>query len=453
MKLKISEILKATGGKLLCGDETAVVRSFSTDSREIKSGTMFVPIKGERVDSHIYIKTVLETAAASFTQEENVSLPQDTSKPVILVKNTVTALQKAAAYYRDQFSIPLIGITGSVGKTTSKEMIALALSSSFNVLKTAGNQNSQIGVPLTVCRLKKEHEAAVVEMGVSIPGEMERIAQVAKPSCAVLTNIGVSHIEFMKSRENIMEEKLHIADYIAVDGPLFVNGDDDLLSTLKGKLKKNVMTFGMGFDCDFRATQLRPADNGTYFTYEGKGEREQVYVPAAGMHNVRNALVSLAVARYFGVDMESAVRAIASYKAPAMRQQFFKTENFTIIDDSYNASPDSVKGALDVLSDSGTQGQKIAVLGDMKELGNKSKESHFEIGQYAAKKGIDFLICVGEMSKNTCLGFGDEKSMWLDSNEKVIGFLKAKLKRDDIVLIKGSRSGKLDEIVAALKEM
>ena len=297
MRVKISDILKATGGKLLCGDENVVVTSFITDSRQGKAGAMFVPIRGERADGHDYIPTVLESpAAATFTDHE---IPTG-EKPIVLVKDCREALQKAAAWYREQFEIPVVGITGSVGKTTAKEMVAQALSASFRVLKTAGNQNSQVGVPITVCGLRKDHTAAVVEMGVSMPGEMGRIAAVVKPTCAVMTNIGVSHIEFMKTRENILKEKAHIADYLPVGGALFVNGDDDLLPTLKETLGNKVVTFGLGPNCDWRAHGLNEADKGTFFTCQSPtGEKTELFVPAAGEHNVRNALAAMAVARVY----------------------------------------------------------------------------------------------------------------------------------------------------------
>lgn len=261
MRLKLSDILKATGGTLLCGDENTAVTSFITDSRQAKAGAMFVPIRGERADGHDYIQSVLESGAAASFADHPVPTGE---KPVVLVKDCREALQKAAAWYRDQFSIPIVGVTGSVGKTTAKEMVAQALSAKFRVLKTAGNQNSQVGVPITVCGLRKDHTAAVVEMGVSMPGEMARIAAVVKPTCAVMTNIGVSHIEFMKTRENILKEKAHIADYLPWSGTLFVNGDDDLLPTLKETLGNKVVTFGLGPNCDWRAYSLKEADKGTF---------------------------------------------------------------------------------------------------------------------------------------------------------------------------------------------
>ena len=242
MRLKISEIVKAAGGKLLCGDGNTVVTAFSTDSRTVKTGVMFVPIRGEKTDAHVYIDSVFENGAAATFTDHEIPLRE---QPVVLVNDCRAALQKTAAYYRSQFELPIVGVTGSVGKTTAKEMIAQALTARFNVLKTAGNQNSQVGVPQTVFGLKKEHTAAVVEMGVSMPGEMARIAAVVKPTFAVITNIGVSHIEYMKTRENILAEKLHIADYLPEDGILFVNGDDDLLPALKDSCRRKVVTFGL----------------------------------------------------------------------------------------------------------------------------------------------------------------------------------------------------------------
>ena len=335
MRVKISDILKATGGKLLCGDEAVAVTSFFTDSRQAKAGAMFVPIRGERADGHDYIPAVLESpAAATFTDHE-IPLGE---KPIVLVKDCREALQKAAAWYREQFAIPVVGVTGSVGKTTAKEMVAQALTAKFRVLKTAGNQNSQVGVPITVCGLKKDHTAAVVEMGVSMPGEMARIAAVVKPTCAVMTNIGVSHIEFMKTRENILKEKAHIADYIPVDGALFVNGDDDLLPTLKETLGGKVVTFGLGPTCDWRAYGLNEADKGTFFTcLSPTGEKTEVFVPAAGEHNVRNALAAVAVAVEVGVPEEKAAAANVDTHAveKANRDSLFKYHIAKVEEDEF----------------------------------------------------------------------------------------------------------------------
>lgn len=452
MRVKLSEIVKACGGKLLSPSRSAgetVITGFSTDSREIKPGSMFVPIRGEKTDGHSYIPTVFQNGgSASFTDHE---LP-GTEGPLVLVSDCRTALQKAAAWYRGQFSMPVVGITGSVGKTTMKEMAAQALSAGFNVYKTPGNQNSQVGVPVTVCGFKKEHTAAVVEMGVSMPGEMARIAAVARPTCAVMTNIGVSHIEFMKTRENILREKSHIADHLPADGVLLVNGDDSLLPTLKNTCGHKVVTFGLSPQCDWRAVELREADKGTFFTcLAPSGEKWQLFVPAAGEHNVRNALAAMALAVTLGVPAEDAARAIGAYKAPAMRQQIMEANGLTLIDDSYNASPDAMYSALDVLASRKTEGKRVAVLADMLELGELAAQSHREVGRYAREKGIDLLVAIGPLSRETAEGYGEE-AQWFPDNQKAIAFLRESLSPGDAVLVKGSRGMKTEEIAGVLKE-
>lgn len=454
MRIKISEIVKACGGKLLCTGDAAfwegkVITGFSTDSRECKQGVMFVPVRGEKVDGHTYIDKAFENgASASFTDHELHS-PE---RPLVLVNDCRAALQKTAAWYRSQFEIPVVGITGSVGKTTAKEMVAQALTASFNVHKTAGNQNSQVGVPVTVCGLKKEHTAAVIEMGVSMPGEMARIAAVVKPTCAVMTNIGVSHIEFMKTRQNILAEKTHIADYLPEDGVLFVNGDDDLLPTLKDTCGHRVVTFGLSPRCDWRASGLNEADKGTFFTCQGPGgQQAEVFVPTAGEHNVRNALSAIAVAVFLGVPLADAVRAIGAYKTPPMRQQILSLSGLTLIDDSYNASPDSMRSALDVLASRNAEGKRAAVLADMLELGNFSREGHTAVGKYAREKGVELLVAVGELAKDIALGYG-ENAHWFATNGEAAEFLLSRLFPGDAVLVKGSRGMKTDEIVEKLKE-
>lgn len=450
MRMKISEIVQACGGKLLCGDPETAVTSFCTDSREAKPGAMFVPMKGEKTDSHQYIDGVLANgAAAVFTEQE---LPPK-EQPVVLVPSAVRALQKVAEVYRRGFTIPVIGVTGSVGKTTSKEMIALTLSSKLKVMKTQGNRNSQVGVPMTMFTLKKTDQAAVVEMGISMPGEMERIARVVRPTMAVISNIGVSHIEFLRTQENILAEKFHITDYIQPDGKIFVNGDDPLLAPLReSRQDKRIVTFGVNKSCDWHASELNAAEKGTFFTCEFQGKKTKVFVPAPGLHNVRNALASLAVAYELGVPAEDAVRAIASYKPPKMRQEVLEIDGVRIIDDSYNASPDSMKAALDILASMEITGRRVAVLGDMFELGDYAAISHFEVGKYAQEKGIDILAAIGEMAGETGKGFGRENFLHLNGNQQAAEYLRENLKPGDAVLIKGSRGMQMDEIVRRIYE-
>ena len=447
MKIKVSDIVKATGGSLITGSPDTVVSSFFTDSRNAAENGMFVPMFGDKVDSHRFIKDVLNTPdTSSFTMidlTENIDYSTSQSQAIVRVPDTLLALQQSAAYYRDQFDIPIIGVTGSVGKTSAKEMIALALSPMLNTLKTSGNRNSQTGVPLTICRLEKEHGAAVVEMGISMPGEMERLAKVVKPNFAVVTNIGTSHIEFLKTRENIMAEKLHIADFLSDKGILFVNGDDNLLASLK---RPGLVSFGVSEHCDFRGTSITQSPAGTQFICEYPGGKLSVSLPVLGIHNVRNALVSLAAAYSLGADIELAAKELAVYSPPAMRQQVLHLKNdITLIDDSYNASPESMHGALDILSSISGNSRSIAVLGDMLELGRRSETSHFEIGEYAFKTGVSQLFAVGNFAEDMCKGFGSNCICLPDANtaaDSVISFIKP----GDTVLVKASRGVGLDKL-------
>lgn len=445
MRMKISEIIQATGGKLLCGNPETIVTDFITDSRQAKKGAMFVPIKGERVDSHDFIKEVLDSdASSSFTEKEI----ETHEKPIILVNSSVKALQKTAEYYRKKFDIPIIGVTGSVGKTTTKEMVALALSAKLKVMKTDGNQNSQVGVAKTIFMLKKTDEVAVVEMGISMPGEMEKISKVARPNFVIISNIGISHIEYLKTQENILAEKFKIADYMPENGKAFVNGDDNLLAELKVSCKTHkIVSFGVNKGCDWRAEDIKSTEKGTFFSCMCKGKRVNVFVPAPGIHNVRNALAALAVSCELGVLCEDAIRAIASYKPPKMRQEIIDINGAKIIDDTYNASPDSVKAGIDILASMQTSGKRIAVLGDMFELGDYAQISHFESGKYAKEKGVDILVAVGEMASQTGKGFGDGEFKSFSDNEETSNFLKNNIKAGDVVLIKGSRGMKMDEII------
>lgn len=447
MKLTLSEIAAFCGGRLV-GDGDVTVTAFYTDSRQTQPGMMFVPIRGENTDAHRFIPQVFAAGAAATFSEVELEAP---AGPVIYVQDSRAALQAVAAGYRAKFTIPVIGITGSVGKTTTKEMVALAVSAGLKTMKTAGNANSQIGLPLTVMRLEPEDEAAVVEMGVSMPGEMARIAQVAKPTLAVMTNIGVSHIEFMKTRENIMAEKFKIADYLPVGGTVCVNGDDDLLSTLESTPEKQIVRFGFGENCQWRAVKADADVYGTHFTCVHDGKETEVYVPAAGEHNVRNALAALAVANAVGVSMEAAVRAIAQYEPPAMRQQIREAGGVTLIDDTYNASPDSMRAALKILADMKTEGKKYAVLADMLELGDYAERGHFETGAFAKANGIDVLVGVGPLAKHIVSGFDNaESSAWFASNAEAVDFLKAHIRPGDAVLCKGSRGMHTDEIIQVL---
>lgn len=446
MVLSLAEIARMTGGRLV-GDADATVTGFCTDSRQAAPGKMFVPIRGENVDGHKFIAQVFASGAEASFSETDISEPDGS---VVYVENSRAALQAVAKGWRERFSIPVIGITGSVGKTTTKEMVALAVAAGLKTMKTAGNANSQIGLPMTVLRISEDDEAAVVEMGVSMPGEMERIANTSRPTVAVVTNIGVSHIEFMKTRENIMAEKLKIAEYLPENGKIFVNGDDDLLSTLDVVYGHHVVSFGFGEGCDWHAVNVSADSLGTSFICRHDGMDTSVYVPAVGEHMVRNALAALAVADAVGVPVDAAAKAIAGYKPPEMRQRISEVNGITLIDDTYNASPDSMRAALGILGGLKVKGKKFAVLADMLELGDYAVKGHRETGEFAAKCGTDELICVGELARHIAEGFASPSHCHcFESNSEAITWLKAHIVSGDVLLCKGSRGMHMDEVIDA----
>lgn len=461
MKLSIKEILQATGGRLLGGNEDVCISGACIDSREAKAGALFVPIVGERVDAHRFLRNVLEgEASASFTSsKEAYESVKDLGKPVILVEDTLKALQDMATYYRSQFSIPVIGITGSVGKTTTKEMVAAALESKLRVLKTVGNRNSQIGVSLMMLELLPEHEAAVIEMGISEPGEMEKLVGIARPDLAAVTNIGVSHIGQLGSRENICKEKLRIAAAFSEEsGILFLNGDDVLLSQEKPE-KGRVMFYGISSECELWASDIETVGEETHFVFHYPDGEENIILPVLGRHNVGNALVALGIALQFGISPAEAKKGLARYRPIAMRGQIYEKNGYKVIDDSYNASPDSMKSGVQLLLEHKELARCFAVLADVLELGELSYACHYEVGQHIGTlrvegRSVDELVTVGQEAKAIAKG-AKEKNPAIqvhsfDSNEQAIAYLKENLRAGDGYYVKGSRGMHMDEVVAAL---
>jgi UDP-N-acetylmuramoyl-tripeptide--D-alanyl-D-alanine ligase len=451
MNMTVGEITAACAGRLLCGNPDTIITAVSTDSRKIESGALFVPIKGERADAHTFISATFAAGAAATLTQEHHSM--DDTHAWIRVEDTGEALRQIAAVYRKRFHIPFVGITGSVGKTTTKEMVALALSAGLNVMKTEGNFNSQIGLPLTMFNLTAQHQAAVIEMGISDFGEMDRLARIAAPDYAVVTNIGISHIEQLKTQLNIMNEKLHIIDHFHKGSILFLNGDDAMLAGLRGQLNAKIIYFGTQLWCDFRAENIRTTATSTQFTLFDTEEVGEVKLPVLGMHNVTNALAALAVAHTLGVPLSKAIVQLAGYQPLAMRQQIHHVNEVTVIDDSYNASPDAIKSSVEVLCSFHT-GKRIAVLADMLELGDFSQKAHFGVGTHAVESGVDVVITVGERAKEIARGAQSANPgivcFQCADNDEAIAKLKSILTGGDAVLIKGSRAMRTDQIVKAL---
>ena len=470
----VKDIVRAVGGSLLCGDENVQIDNFATNSGKAEPGLMFAPIVGERVDGHKYIESAFDCgASASLTQnEEAVAGLIDKwrslgiqPKPIVLAEDSVRAMQLTAKEYEGRLSLNKVGVTGSVGKTTTKEMIACALSGWLKVFKTAGNANSQIGVPVTIMNIAPDDEAAVIEMGMSEKGEMKRLATLLSLNAAVMTNIGVSHIEQLGSQENILREKWHITDAITEGGCIFLNGDDVLLKERADLCRNNyagvfgkednrklrICTFGHSADCDYRAENEYYDENGVGFDMLHGDVRIPVRLNVLGAHNVNNALVALAVAEFFGVDLRAAVKALEGYTGVAMRQHITKKDGAAYIDDSYNASPDSMKAGLNVLCQMPAD-YRIAVLADMLELGENTKEYHRQVGEYAGQSRVDELLLYGELARY--IGYGAEQYIGrikhFDTLGDITEYLKAEIKPGTAVLFKGSRGMKLNEVVDGL---
>ncbi len=446
VNMTANEISKAVNGTLF-GNCNAIVSDVQYDSREVKEGTLFVPIKGANVDGHKFIEDCFSKGAgASFTEND---VPEHSTNCYIKVENTLSALQKLSAYYRNKMKVRLIGVTGSVGKTSTKEMIAAGLSKGFDVMKTQGNKNSQIGLPMTMFDISENNDIAVIEMGMSEFGEMDRLADIARPDIAVMTNIGVAHIENLGTQENILKEKFRITKYFDKDGVLFLNGDDKLLKTLHGKQDFMTVTFGLNKDNDYYAEDIQSEGFNTKFVCCFGNNRVSMKIPALGEHSVKNALGAFAIGKYLGLDDEVIQEGLMTYKNAPMRQQIHEMKDFIIIDDSYNSSPDAAKVSLNVLK-SVTKGKSIAVLADMLELGEKAESEHYGVGKHIADIGIDTLITVGELSKYTAKGAGENgcKNIFsFEDNNNAYEQLEKIIEKDCAVLVKGSRGMHTDEIV------
>lgn len=414
MELTLKEIAEACGGKLYLknGEEgDRFVTSLVIDSRKIEPGGAFLATIGEKVDGHRFISRVYEDGAAlAITQKTPQQVQEETGLDCsewgsyVLVEDTLQALKDIAEAYRLKTGIPIVGITGSVGKTSTKEFIAGVLSEQYKVLKTEGNFNNEIGVPLTLLRIRPEHEIAVVEMGISDFGEMHRLSKMVRPNVCVITNIGQCHLENLKTRDGILKAKSEIFDFMAEDGEICLNGEDDKLGTL-GEIKGHKPHFfGLGGNLSEEVRASRIESHGLWgsdavLTFCSANEptvteQMEIHVPLPGTHMVLNAAAAACVARILGLSAEKIAAGIEKMQPVSGRNHLIRLERYTLIDDCYNANPASMRAAIDLLAMADTE--KVAVLGDMFELGEDSDALHGGIGEYAAAARIDRIICVGE---------------------------------------------------------
>lgn len=446
--MTIEDIIKATGGNLICGETDKIIENVITDSRYVTNGALFVPIVGDKFDGHDFINAAFDMgAAAALTHKDTEPL---VGKTIVRVDDTLKALGDIAGYYKERCNIPSVAVTGSVGKTTTKDMITGVLAQKYNTHKTQGNFNNEIGVPLTIFKIEKHHEAAVLEMGMNHFGEIERLAQIGKPDMAVITNIGESHIENLGSREGIFKAKMEIATQFTKDNTLIVNGDNDFLSKIKGMGEYKVVYFGIeNPDNDISAKNIRNNGlDGVMFTAVIDGAEYEVEVPVPGVHNVYNALAAISVGREFGVPMDKIVTGIKTFELTKMRMAIENNNGIRIINDCYNASPDSMKAAIGVLCDI-ENARKIAILGDMLEMGDFAKDAHYRVGKIVAENGADMLITGGENAKYIAQGARDNGLLNVVSFDKtleVCNFVKDEIKSGDAVLIKASRGMHFEDV-------
>lgn len=463
-KLSVKEIINAVSGELILCDkniDNICINSVCIDSNEVKNtkdkNILFIPLIGNRVDAHKFIESAFKSGAKLCLSSKSLNeLEIDKSKKYNIIKtlSTLEALQNIAKYYRSKFNIPIIGVTGSSGKTSTKDMISSALSQSLNILKTHGNQNNTIGLPLNILNLERNYDVAIIEMGIGEVGEMTKLAEVAQNNLAVVTNIGFSHIANFGSKDNILKEKLHITDYMPSGSTLFVNGDDPLLANLHNYKNFNIISFGTNTNCTYRAENIHITTENSSFDLRFNNKIQKITLHVPGKHNIFNALAAIAVGINLKLDIEKLITGISNYKNPSMRQNIYNINGAKIIDDSYNANPDSMKNAIDVLNILGKDKNKILLCADMLELGDFAEQAHFDVGKYAAQNGVSRIISLGELSKNIISGAksinSQIKAEAVISTEEAYYQLKNSLKPDDVVLIKGSRGMQLDKVVKKL---
>ena len=443
-ELTARAVLEATGGQANGPLPEGELTGITTDSRAIRPGCLFAAIPGARADGHDFIPQAAEMGAACVLCERFVDAPA----VQIRVPDTQAALRSIAAWYRGRFHIPFVGVTGSVGKTTAKEMIASVLSARFETLKTEKNFNNELGVPLTLFRLREEHQAAVVEMGISGFGEMTRLTEMVRPDVGVFTLIGDAHLEFLGDRSGVLRAKGEMVSGMPADGVIIANGDDTLLR--EHDFGRRKILFGLGEDCDVRAVETVPEGTAAMKCVIVSGQRRiPVRIPAFGEHMVYAALMGAAVGLELGLTDEQIARGVAGYETVGSRGRVVDTGYLTVLDDCYNANPTSTASALRSLVR--LPGRHVAVLGDMRELGPGSAELHRQVGRQAADMGVTVIAC-GPEAREMAAGAGPD-TPWFDGVEPLLRALPGLVRRGDAVLVKASRAMGLEAVTEALEKL
>ncbi len=453
----ITEILKATNGRLLSGGIKLCFSGISTNSRTLERDELFIAIKGVKFDGHDFLEKARQNKAAALLLNEdwvqvNGAFLEKLNMPVIAVENTVIALGNIAAFHRGKFNIPVIGVTGSNGKTTTKEMIAKILGLRFKVLKSEGSFNNNIGVPLTLLRLDSSYEVAVLEMGMNHKGEIRSLCSIARPDIVLITNVANAHMEFFDSLVDVAKAKCEILEKLVSGSKAIINADCSILYSLAKDYAVNVISFGLKKNSLYRGSNVLCDGQGVEFTLN---EKFTFRLNLLGEHNVHNALAAIAVGSLFDIELVEMRDAIREVNIPGLRMHQLETNGIKIIADCYNANPLSTKAAIKTLAQINDRKRKVFVLADMLELGGLTKKCHEDIGEYAASNSIDKMITVGPsaaFAAKTAVICGMQKSDVYNcqGNEEALNILQDLLTRDDVVLFKGSRGMHLEEIINQL---
>ena len=448
-KISVKQVADFIDGTLI-GDDVYIT-SATTDSREANQGAMFIGIKGECVDGNDFATDFLKNGGSCAVVEKDIEIPK--GKCAIRVEDTKKAIRDIAKFYRTTLDIQVVGVTGSVGKTSTKDMLYSVVSQSFNTFATKGNFNNEIGVPLTIFQLDSSYDKAIVEMGMSNLGEISRLTEIAKPQVAVITNIGTAHIGNLGSRENILKAKLEVLK--CLDGIAILNGDDEYLWGAKENIAHKTVYYGIENSAsDYVAYDVECDNKGSRFKLKINGMEYSFFVPVVGTHHVYNAMAAIICGLHFGMTVEGIAEGISSYTTSGMRQKEIQVGKIKLIEDCYNASSDSMKSSLNVLKSMSANCRSIAVLGDMLEQGNFAEENHRLVGEYAASSGTDTLVCVGKDAKyiaDEAKKCGVLNVYEFDTNVQASQFLCEYIKDGDVVLFKASRGMKLEEVSASLQ--
>ncbi|MCX8006901.1 MAG: UDP-N-acetylmuramoyl-tripeptide--D-alanyl-D-alanine ligase [Coriobacteriia bacterium] len=464
LRLSVERIAEITAGRLVSGDPSAPVNGVSIDSRSVEPGNLFVALPGERVDGHGFVGQAVDAGARAVlvTREDDAVLQavrasRNPDAGIVVVEDAIAAVQALAAYHRSRLLCPVVGVTGSTGKTTTKDFLKAVLATTYRVVATEGNRNNELGVPLTVLSAGADTGVLIVEMAMRGPGQIAELARIARPTHGLVTNVGLSHVGVLGSEQAIADAKGELVEAVPESGVVFLNGDDAWTPLLSGKARARIVTYGLADACDVRATDVVVDERGfPVFALVRGDECFEVVLPVLGKHNVYNALAAAAVAFELGVAGGSIASGLAKATMSGMRMDVFEAAcGVTVINDAYNANPSSMKAALAALLDLPVQGKRVAVLGDMAELGSLSELAHFQLGEEVARSGIDALVTVGTLARRIADG---ARAEGMDPDairpcatpEEASEVLDDLLERGDAVLVKASRVMGLERVVEGI---